>query len=415
MDTELDTIELPEGVTPSPAAAELGVKVAAPTKQEEAPKPTKQPEPSGEEDLMDAFNSIKNGNLNKTKDPGEPVKKFNQLAKEVEAGKKTKEEMENELQQKESDEEEPGEAPAEEDVSPEQELPKAEEAPVVVKTLGRDYSGLSETDAALAKKMSKDAFERFRAVLLKDKKEQEAREQEKQELEQLKKGVKGIPPSYIEHEDAYTLSPDFRNLTRDTRTAQQIYQHWRTQLARVEQGESWQDLNIDAEGKLVISEPKDFSAEAKVEIIENLTHARQQLNNFSTDLQQVRENFTKRRQTVLSQFKTIEEKFFPQFNDEKFPGWELAKNVLSGLAKAGLDKSPLASMLAKSAASNTLLMARIKELEAAQGVKKPATDATKAQPTQAAFTGGNAGTAKPKAKQITIDDFNNLAGTTLIG
>lgn len=224
--------------------------------------------------------------------------------------------------------------------------------------VARDYSGLNEEETVLAKKMSNDSFAYFKKTL----------EDKKQLAEQLEQTKVAAPKqqSYYEHPDAYVLTDAFRTHQAAYSTAGRILQHWRDQLEKVEAGEDWQDLDMDTQGNLVLSEPKVVTAKSKAEIYSNMNFASGQLNQQREALQKVRDTHVAEVHRMTAQIKQVSETYMPMFKNPP----ERLKNLLTvvegELEKIGLGmNNPAVQMLAKSAALNKVLFEYVAHLKQA--------------------------------------------------
>lgn len=101
-----------------------------------------------------------------------------------------------------------------------------------------DYSGFSASEVTNLKNMSRQSRE-FTSSLIKENKE----------LAKLKDGT------YLQHPQAYVLSPEFNNMNMEYNQVNQEYQHWRQQLALSKEGKKVRDITgWSKDGKLVVGE-----------------------------------------------------------------------------------------------------------------------------------------------------------------
>jgi hypothetical protein len=107
---------------------------------------------------------------------------------------------------------------------------------------GRDYSKFSEEDAKYLKQMSNDAFEHFSKRAEENHKLQEALTEAKE------------TSATADHPDAYLLSDDYKEAATNLTKAQQEQAHWRAQLIKIRNGESWHNIEgYDKTGQLMVS------------------------------------------------------------------------------------------------------------------------------------------------------------------
>ena len=262
-----------------------------------------------------------------------------------------------------------------------------------------DYSSFTIEETKLLKNMSRPARE-WAISLLKERRElnQKVKQVETQVAEK-----QGIHPSFYESEEGYQIIPEFGKIQEIRALASRIVAHWEDQLIKAESGEDFQDLDYDPETKkLVIGETKEASGANKIELRRNLRFAEQQLDKQDSRAQafvsEFRQNQKKHQEAILG----LEKRFFPQFEDPKYKGWELANALLEHLKKTGHDKSPFARALAKSAALNTLLVEHIRNQKAGvDKTKKLAEDAKLAGP-----GGSKTAQAGKGQSKISVEDFN---------
>ena len=107
---------------------------------------------------------------------------------------------------------------------------------------GRDYSKYSEEDAKFLKQMSNEAFEHF-----------SKRSEEFATIVKQLDEKKTSKPA-IDHPDAYVLSDEYKENYANFTKAQQEQQHWRDQLIKIRNGDSWQNIEgYDKGDRLVLS------------------------------------------------------------------------------------------------------------------------------------------------------------------
>lgn len=105
---------------------------------------------------------------------------------------------------------------------------KAEPVKISAETIStgtRDYTGYTPEEVSVLKAMSKPAFE-YTTKLIKENKE----------LGSLKES------QYLQHPDAYSLSPEYKQLNREVYLVQQEQKFWEEQLLNIRAGKEWFDL-----------------------------------------------------------------------------------------------------------------------------------------------------------------------------
>src|SRR6185503_1095619 len=125
---------------------------------------------------------------------------------------------------------------------------------------------------------------------------------------------------------------------------------------KVSRGEKWQDLDMDPKtGKLILSEPKESNAEAEVFIGEQLQFAREQGFEASKKLRGYIDNYGSSYKNDLQVITDAIEKYFPGYSAKDHPTQQIQKAVIDALPISFRD-SPVATLLAMTAANNAILM-----------------------------------------------------------
>jgi len=130
----------------------------------------------------------------------------------------------------------PGEKPRDEKgkfvaATPSKEEPK----PITPEKITRDYSSYSPEQAAHLKQMSNEAYQ-FTTKLI----------QENKDLAKLKDS------NYLQHPQAYVLSPEFQELSSKAQLAQSEGSYWQQQLQLIKEGNPWKPIRgYDKDGNAV--------------------------------------------------------------------------------------------------------------------------------------------------------------------
>lgn len=140
-----------------------------------------------------------------------------------------------------------------------------------------DYSGYTEMQQQHLKKMSNEARE-YAASIIK----------ENRELAKLKGG------EFMQHPEAYTLSPEFRQLREQSMYAEQEAMHWEEQLMRVEAGQEWQNISYDENGKMVLGAPQKPDSRIKIRMQEALMKCRNVAERAGAQAQQLQATYSER-------------------------------------------------------------------------------------------------------------------------
>lgn len=135
-----------------------------------------------------------------------------------------------------------------------------------------DYTGHSDEEVKVLKNMSVQSREVVSKLM-----------KEKKQLEGLKDA------SYLQHPNAYTLSPEYKKLSEDSYFINNEYQHWEAQLLKIKSGEQWQPLKgfNPKTGEPVLDNPRAIGAMDE----ENVRLRMQQCVNAYQQNQQQQQQF----------------------------------------------------------------------------------------------------------------------------
>lgn len=296
----------------------------------------------------------------------------------------------DEVSEHEPEPEKPAEKPVE----------KVKLAPAVVQPTkpvvedARDFTGIAEEHQPLFRKMSNDAFTLAKRAYI-----------ERSELATKVKELesKTIPQSYLENPNAYILSPDYMQAARSVKQTEAIAGHWRQQLAKMRNGEKITDLIQDADGNIKQSEPFTATAETEAQLIAAIADATQRSQQARMQADNIRETFSERVKSTVTQVKEAESRLFPGFDDEKHPSKPIMQKLSADIPTA-FQGHPLTPLLLKSMAAVVMMVEKAKGLEAELTKAKTAkADAAKAQPTIRSLGSSNAAGAKPT---MSYDEMN---------
>lgn len=244
----------------------------------------------------------------------------------------------------------------------------------------------------LFRKMGNESFNHVKEII----KQQRATEAE---LTTLKKAPpqqsNTLPASYYEHEDGYTLHPEVRKAQQTAQQANYELQHWQNQFMKIEAGEDWQDLDIDAKGHYVTKDMQ-ASSQAKLAVLNYIQQAKQILNEQSGYVNNVRQQWKQMHQQYVNSFKQAEDSYFPQY--AKAADNQYISTMQKLLAEKGQGTNPLAGMFAKMYAFTMEQKAELDSLKQAKAAVR-----VNAQPPSAAFNGG--GNPVPSDDVVSLDMF----------
>lgn len=267
----------------------------------------------------------------------------------------------------------------------------------------RDTTGFTPEEVAITKRMSNEAFSAYRTL----KEQTLAKAKETEELQKaLKESASYVPPNYYENPDAYTLTPEFKTTVNTLNVAKAISDHWEQQIINTEEGGDWQDLKWDGK-QYIVQEPQKVTAASKRQLQINADHVRQQINKLQERADTIRQQFSQGHQRVIDSVRAEEKQYFPHLEDPNHPDQAIVKDVINKLASVGLDKSPLANILAKMAAVNLRLASDLQEARRTTTLTQARVDETrKSNPTASSIQGG--GKIESQEKPFNINDFKAI-------
>lgn len=289
---------------------------------------------------------------------------------------------------------------------PPAEQPAPSKKPIQEILNSRDYSGIEPADIPHFKRMSNEAFAHLKPIYQGYKDAQAKLAERDNQIKELSQGRESLPPNYYSHPDAVVLSPNFRQTQQVYDRAKFEENHWVKQLEAVESGLPWQDLDVQ-NGQYVTSDPIEITDEnrgqVKTQLMRYYLNAKGISDNKLNELQGIASNFKARNIELTNWVRGQEDKFFPQYKDEKFPGWVHAKELAASLPPE-LQGDLVLPIAAKMYGIIRLQQEKIAQLTAEQTKKASvAADAAKAGPNGGSFTGAPAG--KPP---ITFDMFEKI-------
>jgi len=162
---------------------------------------------------------------------------------------------EGDLEEEESDEEEEPETSEEaEEEDAEEGLSSTLKKATENIPAGRDYSKYSDEDAKFLKQMSNEAFEHF-----------SKRSEEFATIAKQLDEKKTSKPT-LDHPDAYVLSDEYKENYANFSKAQQEQQHWRDQLIKIRNGDTWQNIEGYDKGERLVLSKDAFKPTQQAEI-----------------------------------------------------------------------------------------------------------------------------------------------------
>ncbi len=220
--------------------------------------------------------------------------------------------------------------------------------------------------------------------------------------ERLKDGPKELPASYLEHERAYTLSPEYQQSIGVYNQATTELNHWKNQLKTLRLGKDWFDLEgVDNHGNLIVGkDPQKPTVDAESIIEDYISNAKQAAEQSRFQASSIASNFKSRFEGRRSLQAKLEDEYFPSFADkavvEKDP---FINPVLKYLKDQGFDSVPPTTF----AKLYSVLMASRAEVASLKESTNKATTLAKLE-LEAGPTSGDINSGKSAKKPIDPDD-----------
>tara|TARA_R110002167_G_scaffold111718_2_gene283709 strand:+ start:658 stop:1764 length:1107 start_codon:yes stop_codon:yes gene_type:complete len=260
----------------------------------------------------DAFNPLDGGNL---LDDAETVEEAPEEEPVEEPQEEPEEEAVEEEEEVESSEEE---EETEEEESSAEETEEEDGFSGQLKSAtknipgARDYSKYSEEDAKYLKQMSNEAFEHF------SKKSNE-------NVELQKKLEDTSAQQTADHPDAYILSDEYKESYTNLTKAQQEQQHWRSQLIKIRNGESWSSIQgYDNKGSMVLSkDPYKPTQQAEIDVEMALQEAVTLNRKFSDNMENVSKAFKGNYNEAVTLLESEQKSNFAWLTDDKVANEEI--------------------------------------------------------------------------------------------
>lgn len=167
----------------------------------------------------------------------------------------------------------------------------------------RSYDGLDDNEIRLFKRMHNDVYNHMYPAY----KEYKGL---KGELEKTRADLAKLQgQTFYDHEEAYAVTPEYKQMTGTLSRIQQEGEYWQQALAAVEAGGKWQDVSYDPEtGKYIVGEPQDASPQAKALLIDRLTRCHALQGKLSSDIQAFQGSYKGRYQGYVSNMMATRDK-----------------------------------------------------------------------------------------------------------
>lgn len=260
----------------------------------------------------------------------------------------------------------------------------------------RDYSGLTEQEQLLAKRMSNEAFAYVKPRLQElAKLKQEYKELETKFLNTSSKNT--LPDSYLEHDQAFILDAEYQQAVNNIGQLQGEANFIEEQLIKCKNGDSWTNIEgYGQDGKPIL---KEYAPGPKAELYLSNLYTRAQFNIQQN--QAFAQNFVKefkgqqeQRKALISKF---EKDYFPMYEDPKFlESNKYAKGMMNLAKNFKMTSVPLSTFCKVYA----FAMETINESKTAEKEKALAEIQTKAGPSSSEINTG----VKPKVAPKDLDE-----------
>lgn len=191
----------------------------------------------------------------------------------------------------------------------------------------RDLSDLDDDEKKLFENMSRQAYEKLYPFY----KQFRGKDKDLAEVESLRAKIaefeksKTQPSSFYDHEEAYYLSPDFRQALSERADYDQMLSHWQAQLEALEEGKPITDLGRDQNGQLAYGQQIEPSPRVKAQVLSMIAQLTQARATADAKLGQVREAHTQNYNNYKSDLQKAFDTLFGKYKDQLSP---LAKNEL---------------------------------------------------------------------------------------
>jgi len=260
-------------------------------------------------------------------------------------------------------------APPKQEAAPKVEEEKKLPPTAKVKAVGDEdlKSLVPESAQGLFKKMDNSARQWVVAELKRAAKEKEELKSKLSVAE--KKGSNNLPENWFEHEEAYTLSPEFKQLQNQHGRLSAIEKHYREQLIAIKEGEDWFDLVQNADGSISQVKQK-ASSQADALVMTRLNDATAFIREIEKQDGAYKQAFKASAINSRAGVKQLENDYFPQYaDDSEFSNNEDAKSIKIQLQSLGAHNDRLAGVLAKLYAFS---MEQLREVESLKKASSPA-------------------------------------------
>jgi hypothetical protein len=340
---------------------------------------------------MDVFDNLLSGNEDAS------------ISKAVEATKAAATELQAKPEEKKPDELKTEPAKVEPKVET-----KVEDTKTTPKVEPRDYSGIDDTLVPVFKKMGNEFFNNLAPIAKENKRLKAEYDAKVAEAEKFKKNA--MPDNYFSHPRGYTLTPDFEIAANTAIKAEQIVNHWETQLKKVEDGDdTYQELHINpSSGEFYLSGPVKADKETPNKLRRIVSGSEQQLATMRNNLSSLATSHTSKYKEAVDAVSEFEKASFSYMDGENKDKLEpIIKDALTKIIPPVFQDSPLARPFVKAIFTIQQLGAQLKLAKESSGTKTPvatekkvAEDKSKLNPNLSDMSGGSSSSDKQSVASL---------------
>ena len=157
-----------------------------------------------------------------------------------------------------------------------------------------------------------------------------------------------LPPSWYEHPDAVSLLPEYQNTLGTYRKAQGLIEHYEKQLIAIEEGDPWQNIDVDEKGNWVQNTFDKPTAQHKLFVSRRIAELREAASELKLKATTIHKNYTSNAIKTREQASALENQYFPQYQDaESLKSNSHYQAIQAALGKFGLSNDRMSGVLSK--------------------------------------------------------------------
>lgn len=298
------------------------------------------------------------------------------------------------------------EAEAEEEAAEEGGEAEAEAEEEVVPPTARtkaDATAEVKIPEKIGKQMSKPAKEWVTAQL----KKQAALAAELEEAQA--EGAQGKGQGWYEHPNAFVLTEEFQQSSKNINETNAVLRHWQEQLVLIKNGDDFTDLGYNDQTGQIFAKPQKMKGDARADVYvtTRIQQAQQALAQEQQKMQQLQVDHQATHKAIPGMLNKLEERYFPQYVNgitSKYPKvTEFVKAASDHLKLLKQQHNPLTPFVLKLYAACVEMKlsqpaaSKTSTAGGAKAVKRQVTSGSQAQagPTQDNINAGGAVSRKP--------------------